>query len=320
MTEGRSPRVRTSQVLAFVRLGRPHFLAGGFALYALGAAVAVAVAHRGLDLRAYAWGQAAITATQLMTHYANDYFDLSADRANATASPWSGGSRVLPNGELRPVVALVAAIVLGVTAFAFDVAITLRGGPVSRLVVVLLLTALALSWEYSAPPLRLHSRGLGAPTVAIVVTLLTPLVGYLLQSGDAPPALLPPLVAAVPLVCAQMGMILVIDFPDAAGDGAVGKKTPVVRFGGRAAARLAIAAVCAPYAALPGLALAGLPMRAVVAILATLPVGAVLATCLARGDWERPAKWARLTWLGAVWFAVLVGSELAAFTSLALWA
>ena len=47
-----------------------------------------------------------MTAAQLMTHYANDYFDLEADRANRTPTRWSGGSRVLPAGVLPPRVAL----------------------------------------------------------------------------------------------------------------------------------------------------------------------------------------------------------------------
>jgi len=60
---------------------RPVSLSGGgFVLYALGGALA---RERGpLDLRAYAVGQAFITATQLMTHYCNDYFDQAADAAN----------------------------------------------------------------------------------------------------------------------------------------------------------------------------------------------------------------------------------------------
>ena len=80
-------------------------------LYGLGAAVATR--QHSLDVRAYVWGQAAITATQLMTHYANDYFDLAADRANTTPTQWSGGSRVLAEGALSPRVALWAARVLG---------------------------------------------------------------------------------------------------------------------------------------------------------------------------------------------------------------
>ena len=93
---------------ALIRLGRPLFLGGGFILYALGSVMA----GHSIDVSRYVIGQCAVTAFQLMTHYANDYFDYEADQANKTPTKWSGGSRVLPAGELPRHVALVAAIVL----------------------------------------------------------------------------------------------------------------------------------------------------------------------------------------------------------------
>src|SRR5262245_43455275 len=100
---------------AFIKLGRPKFLVGGFVLYGLGAALAVA-AGAPLDVGLFAWGQLVVTAAQLMTHYANDFFDLEADRANRTPTAWSGGSRVLPDGLLPPRVALWAARALAAIA------------------------------------------------------------------------------------------------------------------------------------------------------------------------------------------------------------
>ena len=46
----------------------------------------------------------------------------------------------------------------------------------------LALLIFTLSWAYSAPPMRLLARGLGELTTALVVTLLTPLLGFYLQS------------------------------------------------------------------------------------------------------------------------------------------
>ncbi|HEY5242555.1 MAG TPA: prenyltransferase [Polyangiaceae bacterium] len=304
------PTTLAKRVGAFVRLGRPRFLVGGFALYGLGAAVAAQ--RHAIDLHAYAWGQAAITTTQLMTHYANDYFDLAADRANRSATSWSGGSRVLPEGELAPRVALVAALVLAAGALGIDALIGLRvtGSGAS---VLLLVAALALSWEYSAPPLRLHSRGLGAPTAALVVTVLTPLVGYTLQARGS---LVPALAAAAPLFCAQAAMIFVIDFPDAEGDGAAGKATLVVRLGGRAASRLCVVVIGAVYVVLPLMLLAGLPARVAIAISTSAPVAVILAFWLVRGDWKDASRWARLTLVSVAWFGWLVVAELVAFLSL----
>jgi 1,4-dihydroxy-2-naphthoate octaprenyltransferase len=307
-----APPQTSSRLLAFIRLGRFQFLAGGFVLYGVGAAIAAL--GRPFDLHAYLWGQAAITATQLMTHYANDYFDLEADRANATPTRWSGGSRVLVAGELSPQVAWRTAVVLGILALNLDLLIAARIAP-SQLALPILLAALVLAWEYSAPPLRLHSRGVGAPTVALVVGVLTPLAGYAMQGG---PVALLPFLAVLPLALAELGMILIIDFPDAEGDRVAGKRTPAVRFGGAAAARLCVAVVSTPYLALAPLVFGGLPTRVAAAIAATSPLGIALIHALLRGDWEAPARWGRLAFLAVAWFAAVGAAELLAFTSLAI--
>ena len=53
-------------ILAFVRLGRPLFLGGGFVLYALGAAIAAATGHA-IDWQRYALGQGAVTFIIVMS-------------------------------------------------------------------------------------------------------------------------------------------------------------------------------------------------------------------------------------------------------------
>jgi 1,4-dihydroxy-2-naphthoate octaprenyltransferase len=87
--------------------------------------------------------------------------------------------------------------------------------------------ALVLSWEYSAPPLRLHSSGLGELAVALVVTALVPFFGFYLQAPDLVGVRVL-LLAVAPLCCLQFAMLLAIEVPDAVGDRAVGKRTLVV--------------------------------------------------------------------------------------------
>ncbi|MFQ5594818.1 MAG: prenyltransferase, partial [Anaerolineae bacterium] len=69
-----------TRILSLIRMGRPHFLAGGFLLHGLGVVIALYTGEP-LNLSALLWGQVAITATQLMTHYSNEFFDLPADQA-----------------------------------------------------------------------------------------------------------------------------------------------------------------------------------------------------------------------------------------------
>jgi 1,4-dihydroxy-2-naphthoate octaprenyltransferase len=308
--EGQAAPGLGAALRAFVKLGRPLFLGGGVVMYGLGAAASVAGGAR-LDWARLWWGQVIVTAIQLATHYANDYFDLEADRANRTPTRWSGGSRVLPEGGLPPVIALGAALAL--TAVAVGVAVTLaRRAADAPAFVGIVAAMLGLSWAYSAPPVRLCARGLGELTTAAVVTFLVPLLAHALQGGDvaAPGA---PLLAAVALPCAlQFAMLLAIEFPDAAGDAATGKRTLVVRLGGAYAARLYAVVTLAGFGALPllqsGLVARGLPTPAVVAPLLLAPVGCWQAARVVRGGYRDGARWESV----AFWsVALLVGSAVA---------
>jgi 1,4-dihydroxy-2-naphthoate polyprenyltransferase len=283
---------------AFVKLGRPLFLGGGFVLYGLGAALA-AYAGAVVDVRRYAWGQLAVTAIQLATHYSNDYFDVLADRANRTPTRWSGGSRVLVEGALPPRVALVTALAL--TVLALGVAARFEMGPFPRPLAPLLLLMTALAWSYSAPPLRLCARGLGELTTALVVTFLVPLLGFLMQMGVAR-KLLP--LAVLPLCAFQFAMLLAIEFPDAVGDAATGKRTLVVRLGGAWAARLYVLVIAAAYLTLPLWVSLGLPPRFAIAAATTSPLAAWQVTRVAGGAWREPDRWESV----AFWSVVLLVS------------
>ena len=265
-------------------MGRPLFLVGGFLLHALGAALAVQAGAR-FDAAVYVAGQVAITAVQWMTHYANEYFDVAADRANRTPTPWSGGSRVLVSGELPPRLALATALALASLALlaTLALAVVCRQGAGAALI----LLALGWAWSYSGPPLWLERNGLGELTVALLVPGLTPLVGYALQSGSAGGM---PWEAVAPLCAFQFAMSLSINFPDAEGDRAVGKQTLLLRIGAWNAARLYVAAVIIGYALL---ALAA--SRQPAAGLLTAPLGLWLCARMARGDWHAAEQWESLT-------------------------
>jgi 1,4-dihydroxy-2-naphthoate octaprenyltransferase len=277
------------QLLDLIRLARPLFLVGGFVFHGLGVAIAF---YQGvpLHLPILLWGQLAITTSQLMTHFSNDYFDLAADKANLTPTAWSGGSRVLAEGRLPASVALVAAIVCALIALTavFILTFFLPTGP---LTLPLFLLALFLAWEYSAPPLRLHSRGLGAVTVALIVPILTPLVGYYLQVGHLTWL---PLLAAWPLACLQAAMIFIINFPDAAADEQVGKRTLVVRLGGVRAARVYLGLLALAYGSLPLLVVLGLPAVVTGAACLPLPIAVWLAWRMWQGAWREPSAWSSL--------------------------
>jgi 1,4-dihydroxy-2-naphthoate octaprenyltransferase len=232
-------------LVAFVRLSRLKFLAGGFIGCALGTAIAAYERGR-VDLPAYALAQFALTAAHLMSHYANEYYDQASD-ARATRTRYSGGSGVLVDGLLSPNVALRAALVCVLVSCSGVVAILAMGHALAGLCAAL---ATLLAWAYSAPPLRLLARGLGEANTVLVVAVLVPLCAYAAQTGALDARAI---ATTLPSAVAMFAMMLCVEIPDVAADGATGKRNLVVRFGSRSAASVALATL---VLVLPAVALA----------------------------------------------------------------
>ena len=262
-----------------------------------------------LNVAVLLWGQVAVTATQLMTHYSNEYFDLAADRANPTPTRWSGGSRVLAEGNLQPRVALVTAVSMGLVALlaSLMLAFVLNTGP---LTLPLLLLAITLGWSYSSPPLHLNSHGLGELTGAILISGLTPMVGFYLQARGL---VLLPFLVVFPLCCFQFAMLLVINFPDEAGDAAAGKHTLIYFLGQKNNARLYLALLLLAYAALPLFLLLGLPAIVALALLLVSPLAIWLVWRMWRGAWAEPDQWDSLGFWSIGLLMASVSAELLAF-------
>jgi 1,4-dihydroxy-2-naphthoate polyprenyltransferase len=223
---GHRHRGRRGKFTAFLVLTRPIFLLGGVVMYGLGTVLAV---HEGADLN---WGRAVlgqlmVTAIQLVAQYANEHFDLAADRLNAEHRTWfSGGSGVLASGRLGGRVAYRAALVCAGISVALIVTLGVQV-PLSALIGAL---ALFGAWFYSAPPLALMSSGWGEVLASVVVTVLTPLAGHTAQTGSLSPRVV---LAALPLFLLHVAMMVVFNIADRVADDQAGKRTLVVRWGVR---------------------------------------------------------------------------------------
>ena len=270
-------------------LGRPLHLLGGFLFVSLGAATAH-TAGASISWPRLLWGIVVTGALQLMMHYSNDYFDLDADTANFSPTPWSGGSRILPDQKLGPTLALRAALVCGALG-GVGGALLAFTGPAPHETLALIGAVIVLSWGYSAPPLWLNRRGLGEIAGTLVLVGLTVSFGYQLQAGSLGGL---PLLVSLPLIPMQFAMLLAMNFPDAVGDNAVGKRTLVVQLGVGRAARLYIAALLAAYVGLPLLVLAGLPLLVAGLLLLGAPLACWLVFQVARDAWHDPTRWEML--------------------------
>jgi 1,4-dihydroxy-2-naphthoate octaprenyltransferase len=219
-------------VVAFIRLSRPHFLAGGALLFALGATSGAGHASPSVF-----GALAMVAAIQLTAHYANEYADVDADRLVANRTLFSGGSGVLTHGELHPRVALRAA------RWATAVALVLAGivaidEPMAGLVGGV---ALLISWAYSLPPTRLLATGWGELATSVVVTCLVPAVGALSALGAIPRDLWWAMVALLPI---HVAMMLAFELPDLDADRLADKTVLAVRMG-ESTTRISIAGLFA---------------------------------------------------------------------------
>ncbi|GAB2802312.1 prenyltransferase [Streptomyces daliensis] len=292
-----------------VRLGRVKFLLQSSSVVGAGTAVAVA-ASGGFSPRMYLLVLLFAWLGHLMTHYCNEFFDLDADRANPSPTSWTGGSRVLVDGLLPPRVSLSAAFVLLFCALCTAMALPTAG---QRLVAV---AVLAVSWFYTAPPVRLNYRALGEVACATVLYALVPLLAFLAQSTPVTPELFAYLGVVFAL---QLLRCLIMNLPDIPGDQRVGKTTLAGVLGPSNVTRAYAGGNALVYAAVAVVTVTGtLPPVTGGALLATLPIPVWVASRLRTGVLgdQRGAElvtfWSSML-LPATSCAVIVGMTVTAF-------
>lgn len=269
------PRQHTAraQFVAFVRLSRLRFLLESLLLVTSGVTVAVYQGHP-LMWSGYLLAQGFAWGTHLMVHYCNEYFDLEADTAQISPTAWTGGSRVLASGLLKPVVSLAAAFVSLFIVLVLVIALpTVEARAIA-------LAAVGLAWFYTAPPARLNYRGLGEITTAAVLNVLWPSLAYYLQARTFPPLLLAIVLPTFLIMTARM---MVMNFCDSDADLSVGKRTLPNLLGPRRAAQLFTALQIVAYGLIALFTAIGvLPVVAGVAMLLTALLAGWLAVRLFR--------------------------------------
>ncbi|NUS43578.1 MAG: prenyltransferase [Mycobacteriaceae bacterium] len=278
-------------VRAFVRLGRPRFLLQSAAALGLGMLAAAHDGHR-IALGWYAVAVALAWTSHLMVHYCNEYFDLPADRANAAHTQWTGGSRVLVEGLVRPEASLGSAFVLVFAAFFILSAVP------DVVVRECVSAVLALAWFYTAPPLRLNYRGLGEVTTGICLYGMVPVLSYYFFARDVSVLLLG---IVIPILCVQVLRQLVMNLSDLEGDTMVGKRTAAVILGPTRIVRTYAAGQALCYVGIAALGFAGaVPAAVAAAMLLTAAIPAWVGRQLLTGGMDRPRVANLITFLASI--------------------
>lgn len=208
----------------------------------------------------------------LVIVFSNDYADRETDAGNVTYNEFSGGSRVLPEGRLRPADLRGAAWVALVGLAGLSLYLALWTG---RIYTPLFVGAAALLvWIYNFPPVRLAYRGGGEVVQGLGTGVVLPLLGFYLQAGDLAAF---PWLALVPLFLFGVVGNILTSLPDVPSDRHANKRSYAVRRGQWAARRHSLE-LLVMAALMGGLVVPGLGLVAV-ALLAA-PTLALVARCV----------------------------------------
>lgn len=156
----------------------------------------------------------------------NDFYDsFGSDPINRFATPFSGGSRVIQNRELRAETVLFMAYLFFGLAVLCGLALIYLGRPY---VLVLGLLGLAAAYLYSASPVQLMSLGLGELTIFLAFGPVLSLGAYYVMTGHLKPV---GLAVSLPLAFLITAILWINEFPDLEADETAAKRHLVVRLG-----------------------------------------------------------------------------------------
>jgi 1,4-dihydroxy-2-naphthoate octaprenyltransferase len=210
-----------------LRIVRLYIVAGGALAFSIGALLAI-LEGGSCDLARVMLGYLVVFFGDLSTHYSNDYFDVEVDK-NVKQRTFFASSGVLVDHPKLQTVAKHVSISLMITSIALACITVLFFGVPEEFVIVALIANL-LGWIYSAPPLRLNSRGLGEITIAFVTGFIIPSAGYLVVKRRLDPLLF---FLSVPFTMYGLVLSLSLEAPDIETDRKGGKWNIAARKGKR---------------------------------------------------------------------------------------
>ncbi len=219
-----SLQASSPEILRIIRL---HIVLGGVLAFSLGALLAVASGgtfNPVLFLLMYV----VVLFGDLSTHYSNDYFDVDVDSRIEEKKFFAGSNLLVSHPELRPIAKSISITLLAASSAMAFLIVFFLGAPIEFLIIAL--AENLVGWAYSAPPLRLTSRGLGEAAVACVTGFAIPGIGYLSVRGQFDPVFL---LLAVPFVMYGLILSLSLEAPDIELDRKGGKRNLPVRGGRR---------------------------------------------------------------------------------------
>ena len=213
--------------LSILQIIRVHIVAGGVLAFSLG--VLLAIVDGGiLNPIHVVLGYSVVLLGDLSTHYSNDYFDVDLDRQSKTKKFFSSKKTLVKKPQLRPLTKNISLTLLALSIIMSALVVLFFGAPIEFFVITL--AANLLGWAYSAPPLRLSSKGLGELAIATATGFIIPSIGYLSVKNQFSPLFIS---LSIPFMMYGFFLSLNLEAPDIENDQNGKKRTLAVRTGKR---------------------------------------------------------------------------------------
>jgi len=214
-------------ILKILKIIRIHIVVGGFLAFSLGALLAIA-GGSSFEPTRFVLGYIVVFFADLSTHYGNDYFDVEIDK-HSEHKKFFAGSRILVNNpNLRQISKSISLSLLMFSNFLAVLLVLFLSFPITFFIIIL--GASLVGWFYSAPPIRLISKGLGEVAVALVTGFAIPGMGYLAISGQFDLFFV---YFTIPFIMYGFLLSLSLHAPDVEVDQKGGKTNLAVRLGQR---------------------------------------------------------------------------------------
>jgi 1,4-dihydroxy-2-naphthoate octaprenyltransferase len=286
-------------------LSRPHFLLGGFLLFALGATIATYLG-KPIDWSLYILGQLLVTSIQLMAQAMKIFFNGTREQ-EITFRSLFGGDRKALEPELFPYTAALISTIVTLTISATLVAVLLAVKNVNFVTWAFILMGFFAAFFYSTPPVRLITSGYGEIIATIVLASFVPIFSFTLQTGELH-RLLP--MSTIPLAALLFAAFIAYEFPDYASDLKRDRQTLMVRLGWETAMRLHDLAILFAIISFTIAYAIGLPARVALGALISFPLAIAQIWQLNRIKAGLPPRWRTFTLSALALFAMTTYLEL----------
>jgi 1,4-dihydroxy-2-naphthoate octaprenyltransferase len=243
MTSNLDPKSKPPFLLLWLKTMRVPFLQATFVPVILGGVIAFQVAHA-FNPSTFLLTLLGASLFHIATNMFNDHFDFKSgnDLQVKHQNPFAGGGRVLTAGLVKPSTHLLVSSICII--FGCLIGLYLVFSLSLPYLFVLGLIGLISSYFYVGPPFRFAYRGIGELIVGINFGPVMTLGAYYVQARNFA---WEPLLASIPIGLLVAAILWINEFPDMDADGAVGKRTLVLRLGYSRSIGVYVGMVAAAY-------------------------------------------------------------------------